>query len=535
MNATRTLLAAMIALVLGSAEATPTIQATLPLGNNTAGIAIDPVLAQAYVTNFNDGTATVIDINSLTVQTTEVVGTSPRRLIIDAAHHRAYVVMDTTPGQLLIGETVGDAPVVYVPVGNDPRTLGSNFKINELYVSNFGSNTVSVINTTTKTVVDTISVGKGPLSPTSNDILKKLYVPSSTDNTISVIDETTHKVTKTLSVGKGPQYAAIDGLHGKVYVNNVVDKTVSIIDSATDTVVKTVPTGAGTTSNFGVISAVYHRYYLPNATDGTLTIINTDTDTVTHTVSVGTAPVDTLVDANGGDVYVVNQGSNSVSIINAATETTIGSFGVGGSPWRMADGLNHLFILNTNGASLDSVTITSEENTIANTAIATEFFHQDFNHYFHTADEVETRLILDGLFADNWNRTFQFFRVWTTPGPGHAPVCRFFSTAFGAKSSHFYTPYASECQKVQTDPALMSTWQLESSAVYYLALPDTSGKCPSNTAPLYRVYNNGQGGAPNHRYMGDRAVRDQSVAAGWTAEGNGPDIIFACTPTLTNG
>jgi hypothetical protein len=71
--------------------------------------------------------------------------------------------------------------------------------------------------------------------------------------------------------------------------------------------------------------------------------------------------------------------------------------------------------------------------------------------------------------------------------------------------------------------------------VYYLALTDASGNCPSNTAPLYRVYNNGQGGAPNHRYTGDRLVRDQMVAAGWLAEGNGPDIIFACTPTLRNG
>jgi YVTN family beta-propeller protein len=228
----------------------------------------------------------------------------------------------------------------------------------------------------------------------------------------------------------------------------------------------------------------------------------------------------------------VNQGSNSVSILGAATETVIDTLPVGNAPWRALDGLNHVFVLNTNGSSADSITISAEEDTLADTAIATEFYEAAFDHYFHTADEVETRLLVDGVFNNDWHRTFDFFRVWTAPGTGRFPVCRFFSTAFGAESSHFYTPYASECQSLQ---APGSVWQLESTAVYYLMLPDGTGNCPSNTAPLYRVYNNGMGGAPNHRYMGDRAIRAQMIALGWIAEGAGPDTVFACTPTLLNG
>jgi hypothetical protein len=114
-------------------------------------------------------------------------------------------------------------------------------------------------------------------------------------------------------------------------------------------------------------------------------------------------------------------------------------------------------------------------------------------------------------------------------------VCRFFSTAFGALSSHFYTPYAAECTTLQTNPALSAVWQLETTALYYLQLTDASGNCPAGTAPLYRVYNQGMGGAPNHRYTADPAVRAFMITQGWVAEGNGPDIIFACTPTLVNG
>jgi hypothetical protein len=43
------------------------------------------------------------------------------------------------------------------------------------------------------------------------------------------------------------------------------------------------------------------------------------------------------------------------------------------------------------------------------------------------------------------------------------------------------------------------------------------------------------GGAPNHRYTPDRSIRDHMITLGWSAEGQGPDTIFACIPTLLSG
>jgi YVTN family beta-propeller protein len=532
MKAKSAALFAAVVLAFGCAHAAPAVQATLTLGNNTQGIAIDPAAAVAVVTNFDSGTVSVIDINTLTVLATVAVGSNPRRIIVDAATHRAYVTNSTTPGTVTVGDT-RTGVLTTIPVGNDPRGITSNFFIGEVYVANNASNTISVISTATNSVIATIPVGNAPTSPTSNDILKKLYVASFTDNTITAIDERMHTVLKTIPVGKGPITPTIDGQHSKVYVNNATDKTVSVIDSTTDTVIATIPSGAGgtgVTANFVTVNTVYHRAYLPNAVDGTVTIINTDTDTVDKTVAVGTTPVDAIVDANGGNVYVVNQGSNTVSILNAATETVIDVLAVGVAPWRIIDGLNHIFVLNTNGAAADSVTIAAEENTLAGTQIATEFYEADFNHYFNTDDEVETRLLVDGIFGDGWHRTFEFFRVWTSTGPGRLPVCRLFSASFGTLSSHFYTLNASECQF-----RAANGWVLESSAFYYLMPTDANGNCPAGTAPLFRVYNNGMGGAPNHRLTGDINTRNLMITLGWIPEGNGPLIIFACTPTLLAG
>jgi hypothetical protein len=78
---------------------------------------------------------------------------------------------------------------------------------------------------------------------------------------------------------------------------------------------------------------------------------------------------------------------------------------------------------------------------------------------------------------------------------------------------------------VKTNP----NWQFESIA-FYIQLADANGNCSAGTIPLYRLYNNGMGGAPNHRYTTSLVVFNQMAAAGWTFEGNGNTKVFACVP-----
>ncbi|HZQ61316.1 MAG TPA: hypothetical protein VFC24_08215, partial [Casimicrobiaceae bacterium] len=147
-----------------------------------------------------------------------------------------------------------------------------------------------------------------------------------------------------------------------------------------------------------------------------------------------------------------------------------------------------------------------------------------FDHYFITgiAAEIDN---LDSGRTPGWVRTGKQFNAYATPGTNTAPVCRFFSTAFAPKSSHFYTPFASECTTVKSNP----NWTFEGE-VFNVALPDATGTCPSGTIPVYRLYNNGQGGAPNHRYTTDLTVRSQMIAQGWTPEGLGPSSVIMCSP-----
>jgi hypothetical protein len=150
---------------------------------------------------------------------------------------------------------------------------------------------------------------------------------------------------------------------------------------------------------------------------------------------------------------------------------------------------------------------------------AVEYYHQEFEHYFVTSNPLEIAA-LDGRVFKGWWRTGQRYRVDTSPADGLVPVCRFYTSAYAGKASHFFTASESECAHVKTMP----DWTYEGVA-FYARAPDADGKCAAGTAVIQRLFNNGQGGAPNHAYTVDAKKLNALVGAGWISEG-----VAYCTP-----
>ena len=151
---------------------------------------------------------------------------------------------------------------------------------------------------------------------------------------------------------------------------------------------------------------------------------------------------------------------------------------------------------------------------------ATEYFHAGYGHHFVTAMPSEIAALDAGAFS-GWSRTGLSFDVLAAGEPGASNVCRFWSgRTFAPKSSHFYTAFDRECAIVKRNP----DWVYEGLA-FSMLLPDGAGTCAAGTVPLYRLYNNGQTGAPNHRYTTSLVVRSQMLAQGWIAEGSGIGVI----------
>ena len=160
------------------------------------------------------------------------------------------------------------------------------------YVANSVSNTVSVIDRATNTVVATITVGRTPLNVAVTPDGTLAYVANSGSRSVSVIDTLSTKVVSTLPVGASPVDIALtpDGSHA--YVVNFDSNSVSVIDTSTQTVIATVPVGSNPTRV--AVTPGGELAYVTNSGDRSLTIIDTATYIVTGTIPVGKIPSDVV-------------------------------------------------------------------------------------------------------------------------------------------------------------------------------------------------------------------------------------------------
>jgi YVTN family beta-propeller protein len=139
----------------------------------------------------------------------------------------AVVVFDTASGKLL--QRIG---VEMSPYGAALSADGSR-----LYVSNWASQSVSVIDTEAMKVMATITVGPNPnameLGPNG-----RLYVSCANDNSVVVVDTKSRRVVERISTsltpaapeGSTPNALALDAPHQRLYAANADNNDVAVIN-----------------------------------------------------------------------------------------------------------------------------------------------------------------------------------------------------------------------------------------------------------------------------------------------------------------
>ena len=152
-----------------------------------------------------------------------------------------------------------------------------------VYVANDRSNSVSVINGTTNTVIDTIGVGSGPYAVAFDSSNGYVYVTNKGSNSVSVINGATNKVIDTIAVGYYPIGVAFDSSNGYLYVADSGTYVVSVINGATNTVIDTI--GVGTYPGAISVDSSNGYVYVANYGYGTISIIATTTKTAEYPVT----------------------------------------------------------------------------------------------------------------------------------------------------------------------------------------------------------------------------------------------------------
>jgi YVTN family beta-propeller protein len=202
-------------------------------------------------------------------------------------------------------------------------------------VTNFEDNTVSVINTATKSVVTTIALqqakeNKGPQGIAIAPDGTKVYVVNGFDGSVSVIDASTKKVLTNIAVGKAPQEIALTSDGKRAYVTSFATNSVSVLDLTTNTAVTTVVVGA--TPDGVAVSPDDKRVYVANYNfnnvgdgDSVSVIDNTLSPpaTVGNPLAVGFHPVKVVFSPDGTRAYVSSSASSTVEVIDPAVTAIV--------------------------------------------------------------------------------------------------------------------------------------------------------------------------------------------------------------------
>jgi YVTN family beta-propeller protein len=239
--------------------------------------------------------------------------------------------------------------------------------------------TVAVVDTANNSVVTTITVGFSPFGVAAHPSGSHVYIGNMDDNSVSVIATASNTVVATVPVGMGPMGLAVHPNGSRLYVANYYEDTVSVIDTATNTVVPggTITIDAGPPGNFDgpiglAVNPAGTRLYVVNNESFSVSVIDTATLAVVATVKsgMGQRPVGVAVHPTGAWVYITNAMSSNVAVLDTATNTVATTVAVGMSPRGVAVHPSGSHVYVATGSGTVSVISTASHTVVASPSVA---------------------------------------------------------------------------------------------------------------------------------------------------------------------
>jgi YVTN family beta-propeller protein len=229
-------------------------------------------------------------------------------------------------------------------VRQEPSGVAVNPVRNEVYVVNSGGVTgtgsVSVIDATKNEVVATIPVHRRPYFIDVDSEGQRGYVANSGSNNVSVIDLERRREIGVIGVGEAPGLAKISPDRASLVVTNRASGSISIIDPVKMRV-RAVFTGCPQATDAVILpdsSKVFvacsggHQVMAVGLARPASADETEHTDRLLSFLDVGKTPIQLAMKPDGGEIFVSNFDSDSISEIATGTNEVGGAYLVGAHP-----------------------------------------------------------------------------------------------------------------------------------------------------------------------------------------------------------
>jgi YVTN family beta-propeller protein len=236
-------------LIFDTATMSPEGATAVEVGRSPQHVIMDAPSAFAYVTNGEDNTLSVVDIQQRTVILEIRTGKSPHGLRMSPDAREIYVA-NTGDDSVSVIDVAGAQEVAVIPVGKAPVQVGFTPDGGRVYVSSTVENSVSVIDTAQRKRSADVPVGRNPIQVVATPNGRYVYVANegtrdSPDNRTSVIATLANQVVATIETCKGAHGVVVGDDGKQVFVACTFDSTVSVIDTGTRRVTRNIKVGGG--------------------------------------------------------------------------------------------------------------------------------------------------------------------------------------------------------------------------------------------------------------------------------------------------
>ncbi len=271
----------------------------------------------AYITNGASDTVSVIDVVHLRIDREIQVGIHPVALAVSPSRNEVYILnsgvrpsataTDREPpfGSVSILDTARQRVVATLPVGREPTAIHLSANGDFAYIANSGSNSVTVLDLALRRTAVVLGVGEKPVQARISPDGASLVVTNSKAGSVSLFNagEPNHQIT---------QRSVFTGCPGASEIAILPDSSKAFVTCS---------------SGHQVMAIALAQKADPkqNRSPGR-------PDAIEALLDVGQNPVALALKPDGGELFVSNAASNSISEIVTSSDDVGGAYLIGAQP-----------------------------------------------------------------------------------------------------------------------------------------------------------------------------------------------------------
>ncbi|MGA7339304.1 MAG: YncE family protein [Terracidiphilus sp.] len=269
----------------------------------------------AYVPNGGSATVTILDVVNVRVDRELPVGENSVAVAASPTRNEVYVVNSGAAGgvgSVSVIDAERNVVAATIPVGRQPVSIDVDPKGKLAYVADSGSNFVSVLDLTTRREVARIGTGEEPVAAVLAPDGETLVVANRRANSVTLIDPASRQVRSVFEGCPGAEGPVILPDSSKAFVACSAGHQVMAIALAQK---DDGPAEAGAAGEARKTPAWPRQ-----------------PDQLEALMDVGRAPVDLALKPDGGEIFVSNSLSDSVSEIYDTTDEVGDTYMIGDDP-----------------------------------------------------------------------------------------------------------------------------------------------------------------------------------------------------------